>query len=98
VLGAVAAQLEPEPVPAGTPGREGSLRSRVYATLDAHVPADDGRDNAALIVQMADQLRLTAAEKTTAATYVRAWRRDVQAGLRAPVAGRRLRSVPPRQR
>jgi hypothetical protein len=98
VLGTAAPRLQLEPTRAAASGREGSLRSRVYATLDSHVPAGDGRDNATLIALVGEWLQLSQAERPTAATYVRSWKRDVEAGRRTPVAGRRLRSVPPGQR
>jgi hypothetical protein len=93
VLGTVAPKLAPDPIPAGA--RDGSLRGRVYAALDAHVPAGDNRDNTTLIALVAERLQLTPEERKTAATYVRAWRRDVDAGRRTPTVGRRLRSVQP---
>jgi hypothetical protein len=76
-------------------GRDGSLRSRVHATLDAQVPADDERDNTALIALVADELNLNEVERLTAATYVRTWKKDVESGRRNAPPGRQLQSVRP---
>jgi len=77
--------LEPAPEPALEPAplATGSLRSRVHATLDANVRVGDERENAELVAFVADTLQLNDVERLTAASYVRTWRRDLNARHRA---------------
>jgi hypothetical protein len=56
--------------------REASLRSRVHAALDAHVGADDQRDETELVEMVVDSLGLSELERISAASYVQSWRKD----------------------
>jgi hypothetical protein len=53
-----------------------SLRSRVHAALDAHVGADDQRDETELVEMVVDSLGLSELERISAASYVQSWRKD----------------------
>ncbi|MFI6759858.1 hypothetical protein ACIBF5_12055 [Micromonospora sp. NPDC050417] len=86
----VAAMPAAEPVRAArgvasvpAPG-EGSLRSRVHALLDAMVSTGDEQDNSSLTDLAVRELRLTPAERTTAAKYVRTWRADASGRRTSP--------------
>jgi hypothetical protein len=61
---------------------EASLRSRVHATLDERVPADDARDNTMLVDLVTDELQLTELERLSATQYVHSWRSGVEQGRR----------------
>jgi hypothetical protein len=61
---------------ASVPRVNGSLRRRVHAALNEHVPADDVRDNTQLLELVGNVLQLTDLERMTATSYVRSWRRD----------------------
>jgi hypothetical protein len=67
---------EPEPIPASasTPRTRPSLRKRVHAALDEHVPAGDTRDNAELLQFVGEVLDLSDLELTSAGQYVRSWK------------------------
>jgi hypothetical protein len=69
------------PAPAGVDvapaaGRDVSLRHRVHATLDAHVPVGDERDESDLTDLVTDVLQLNDLERLTAQTYVQSWARQ----------------------
>ena len=74
---AAPAQAPPAPAPpAPGPRVNGSLRRRVHAALNEHVPANDVRDNTQLLELVGNVLQLTDLERVTATSYVRSWRRD----------------------
>jgi hypothetical protein len=72
--------------------REGSLRSRVRAALDAKVRAGDEHDTNALTALVAETLQLSEGERAHAATHVRTWRRDMAARHRSAPAARAERA------
>lgn len=62
--------------PVKPPRPTGSLRRRVHAVLDEHVPAGDARDNTQLLQLVTHVLDLNDLEQTTAGSYVTSWRRQ----------------------
>jgi hypothetical protein len=75
--------------------RGGSLRGRVHALLDAHVPDGDQRDNSSLVDFAVEALELSEIERLTASNYVRSWKRDADAGRRAPATSAASRAPAP---
>lgn len=63
---------------------EMSLRNRVHATLDEHVPAGDERDSIQLMELVAGLLDLNDLERHSAQMYVSSWKTDVETGKRVP--------------
>jgi hypothetical protein len=80
VAGPVAEEPAPEP-PKQPTRRNGSLRRRVHAALDAHVPNGDTRNDSELAQLVGDVLELNDLERVTANTYVQSWRRDALAAV-----------------
>jgi hypothetical protein len=74
---AAAAPVSPAPAGAeSAPGRSPSLRNRVHATLDAHVPVGDDLDESSLTELVTKVLQLTDIERLTAQPYVQSWVRE----------------------
>lgn len=79
------------------PSREGSLRSRVHATLDAHVPAGVMPDSTALVQLVTDVMELTEMERLTISSYVQTWKRDAEIGRKAAPTRKLTALVPGQQ-
>jgi len=56
--------------------REGNLRGRVHAALNAHVGADDQRDETELVELVVDSLGLDEIDRLSAVSYVQSWRKE----------------------
>jgi hypothetical protein len=56
-----------------------SLRKRVHAALDQHVPVGDERDSTELLDLVGSVLQLSDLERITATPYIHSWRKDALA-------------------
>jgi hypothetical protein len=64
------------PLPPSMPTGTTSLRKRVHAALNEHVPAGDERDSTQLLDLVGNVLQLSDLDRITATAYVHSWRRD----------------------
>jgi len=70
---------EPEEPKPAVPRPNGSLRRRVHAALDQHVPVGDERDSTELLDLVGSVLQLSDLERITATPYIHSWRKDALA-------------------
>jgi hypothetical protein len=70
---------EPEEPKPAAPRPNGSLRRRVHAALDEHVPVGDERDSTELLDLVGSVLQLSDLERITATPYIHSWRKDALA-------------------